>query len=450
MNRFEANQEREIFPSADPRGNLVLRVANSECFHRSPRLREILLYVCQKTIENHLEEVREQKIGHAVFGRRPDYNPGDDNIVRVEARNLRKRLDDYFTSEGRDESIVITIPKGSYVPRFEVREIAPTIDEVLSTVTAMPELETEAQPRSVPPLLPERNSPAWFRWSVGALTTLCGLLALSLGVCLWLLEAKASAMRPAPRLPFWASLFNEDQTLVICADSAWVLRQDALGMKLSLDDYLSSNWTRSYTEESVRDPVLRVLRTKQYTSMADVRVIERLLLTNRFSWNHTAIKSSRNVQARDFKTGNVIIVGSGRAVPWEELFRDQLNFWADYDLLTRAPVILNKHPLAGEPAVYRNSGSGTQLGNAYSAIAYLPNVSHTGNVLIIAGASMEGCEAAGEYLTDPKVLTSLLRRFGTDPNKPPPYFEVVLNSGTLAGASQESKVMAYRIWKNKE
>src|SRR5208282_138508 len=63
----------------------------------------------------------EQYIGCAVFGRRADYNPGDDNIVRAEARELRKRLEQYFAGEGKEESLEIRIPKGSYVPVFEAR-----------------------------------------------------------------------------------------------------------------------------------------------------------------------------------------------------------------------------------------------------------------------------------------------------------------------------------------
>jgi hypothetical protein len=57
-----------------------------------------------------------------VFGRPSDYNPSEDNIVRAEARELRKRLDIYFLTEGRGEPVRIRIPKGSYVPCFEPRE----------------------------------------------------------------------------------------------------------------------------------------------------------------------------------------------------------------------------------------------------------------------------------------------------------------------------------------
>jgi len=111
------------FPSQrDVRWELVLRVADSIYFRKGPKLRAFLLYVCENTILGRPENVREQLIGCKVFGRRPDYSLSDDNIVRVEARELRKRLEGYFASEGQNEPLIIEIPKGAYVPIFRPRE----------------------------------------------------------------------------------------------------------------------------------------------------------------------------------------------------------------------------------------------------------------------------------------------------------------------------------------
>src|SRR5208283_4089524 len=96
----------------DARWELVQRVADSIYFRKGPKLRAFLLYVCENTILGRPEEVREQLIGSKIFGRRPDYDPSDDNIVRVEARELRKRLEAYFASEGKNEAIILEIPKG--------------------------------------------------------------------------------------------------------------------------------------------------------------------------------------------------------------------------------------------------------------------------------------------------------------------------------------------------
>src|SRR5271157_1568224 len=104
---------------------LASRVADTPRFRRSPRLREFLLYACDRALRGQYDELHEQQIGCHVFGRRPGYNPSEDNIVRVEARRLRARLEDHFASEGKDEPVLIAIPKGSYLPVFVPRVMAP-------------------------------------------------------------------------------------------------------------------------------------------------------------------------------------------------------------------------------------------------------------------------------------------------------------------------------------
>jgi hypothetical protein len=106
-------------PAALQRGELVHRVASSATFEKSPRLRAFFLHVCRCALEGKPEEATEQQIGIFVYGRPPGYNPNDDNIVRSQARVLRMKLEHHFATEGKDEPIVITIPKGQYLPVFE-------------------------------------------------------------------------------------------------------------------------------------------------------------------------------------------------------------------------------------------------------------------------------------------------------------------------------------------
>src|SRR4030095_14788813 len=49
------------------------------------------------------------------------FNPQENGIVRIHAGRLRRALNDYYSDMGRDDKIVITIPKGKYVPVFANR-----------------------------------------------------------------------------------------------------------------------------------------------------------------------------------------------------------------------------------------------------------------------------------------------------------------------------------------
>ncbi|MGO9257930.1 MAG: hypothetical protein ACLQU1_16695 [Bryobacteraceae bacterium] len=102
---------------------MVARILASPEFQRAARLRAFLNYVVERKLAGSPEEVTETLIGHRVFGRPATYNPGEDSIVRTEARTLRQKLDRYFAAEGADEPVILEIPRGSYLPVFRPRAV---------------------------------------------------------------------------------------------------------------------------------------------------------------------------------------------------------------------------------------------------------------------------------------------------------------------------------------
>jgi len=111
------NREEET----DPRRDLIRRVGSSATFEKPTRLRAFFLYVCECALDQQPEAASEQQIGIHVYSRPPGYNPNEDNIVRSQARLLRWKLEHHFADEGKDEPLIITIPKGQYLPVFKSR-----------------------------------------------------------------------------------------------------------------------------------------------------------------------------------------------------------------------------------------------------------------------------------------------------------------------------------------
>jgi len=101
------------------------RIASSAQFEDSKRLVEFLRYAVTETLAGRQQCVTGRAIGEAVFGRGADFDPQHDAIVRVEAGRLRRRLSLYYAAAGAQDPLRITIPKGGYVPTFELVE-APT------------------------------------------------------------------------------------------------------------------------------------------------------------------------------------------------------------------------------------------------------------------------------------------------------------------------------------
>lgn len=99
------------------------RILASRAFARSERQRRFLRFVVEKTLEGSPDAIKEAQLGIEVFDRGAAFDPRADNIVRVEARRLRQRLEDYHSGEGLGDPVLIELPKGSYVPQFSLRDV---------------------------------------------------------------------------------------------------------------------------------------------------------------------------------------------------------------------------------------------------------------------------------------------------------------------------------------
>ncbi len=97
------------------------RILASEAFQVSPRHRRFLGYVVTETVEGRADRIKAYAIATEVFGRDANFDAQNDPIVRVEAGHLRRALERYYLGAGASDPIEITIPKGSYVPRFDRR-----------------------------------------------------------------------------------------------------------------------------------------------------------------------------------------------------------------------------------------------------------------------------------------------------------------------------------------
>jgi hypothetical protein len=172
---------------------LVERILSSKEFQRTTRLRDFLQYVVDRKLADSPQEVTEVLIGHRVFGRPANYSTGEDSIVRTEARILRQRLERYFAKEGLSEPIVLAIPKGSYIPVFQRRDL--------------PKVEP------APQLLPgnsRKNLPIWI---------VAGVCALAVGLLAWRLPRQTpppavAIVQPAMRAVGAVELESSDPQLV--------------------------------------------------------------------------------------------------------------------------------------------------------------------------------------------------------------------------------------------
>src|SRR5919108_5691889 len=94
------------------------KVLQSRALQNSESLKAFLRFVVNKTVDNQEALLKEYTIATEVFGRDSDYDPRIDSVVRVQAGRLRTKLQEYYTTEGKGDPVIIDLPKGHYHPVF--------------------------------------------------------------------------------------------------------------------------------------------------------------------------------------------------------------------------------------------------------------------------------------------------------------------------------------------
>jgi hypothetical protein len=411
--------------SKDERWLAVQRIANSQGFCRSPRLREFLLFVSERQLGGHPEQITEANIGRRVYGRKETYDPSEDNIVRVSARQLRVKLREYYESEGILDPWVIEIPKGGYVPHFHRKE---------------PPVLTQRIPEPI-----RVETPAPLRWTV---TLVVALVAVAAG---WLLPHRGQKFDlskqnvAAPNLVTFLFGDSQDPVQVVVSDSAFGLLQHMRGRKITLEEYAKQEYLKppeSIAGNLGAEQAWNAITSRQIVNLGDVGAAERFreALATQGDPSKVRMQSAQNMRARDFRSGNFILLGDAYSDPWAQLFSDEKS---DFQFFRKEensdPILTEVHPATGEPRKYV---SGDGIG--YARIALVPNLTDTGRVLLIAGDSMESTEAAANFCLDTKSSEALLSALGVSDKGAIPPFEAVVKTYQASGTGLKAELVTVR------
>jgi hypothetical protein len=246
---------------------------------------------------------------------------------------------------------------------------------------------------------------------------------------------------------FWSGFLDSHQQtdLVMPDDSASVM-QDITHNPLTLGDYMSRGFVTQIQSSNMsadrKQDVSEVLGHNLVTFGA-VRAAQAVLGEIPGTYPHY-LTLARYFTADQIKRDNVILIGGKKAVPWDDLFDDQLNFVADYDFAHEMPIVRNRNPKPGEQTVYTVSRTSSNF-TEYAVIAYVPNPSHTGNIIILAGTDSDATGAAAAFLTSENQMQNLRNTFGVSRF---PYFEILLKTSRLSGTFFDAELVAYRTYPN--
>jgi hypothetical protein len=435
--------------AVEARWALIERIAASSQLRRANRLQELLYFLGKRSLTDHCESLHEQAIGVGVFGRPASYDTSSDNIVRTSVSELRKRLQAYFDSEGRDELLTLEIPRWNYVLSFRERPVPVPVP------AAFPVALDIAPPLTVGEATPQasvaRARPRWVPFVAGgAIILLIGLATACL--VLWnryravslqytTLHRSMYGWQYDPQVAeLWNGILNERaDTDIVLADASFGLLQDINRKSYSLDDYLNRSYIQQVEGEHLSPDLRAALDriAKWNLGSQDEFMLARRILALDPSGNNIRLYSARSYIPALTKRDNVILIGGRLSNPWQEVFGLHSNFAVDF-----APggtiTVTNRSPGANEAATYVQTASAQ-----YCVISYGPNTEHSGVVLLIQGTDAEATEAAGDFLLSGDKLAALKKVLRVNHL---PYFEVLLRVSSVPGTPLTTSIEAYRAY----
>lgn len=411
------------------------RILDSEGLRRSGRLQELLLYLLKRASESPDTPVREQDIGHEVYGRGPDYDTSHDTIVRVQIAQLRKKLERYYETEGAREQLVLVIPRGRYLPLWQPRPAEPA----LPPSNPAPEtLAAQAGKRAGTPRM---------------LLMICAVLLLVIGIMAveWPRGApwQNNSLRQSPTVAkLWSEVLVPDRTTqVVLSDPGIVMLAGASGRRIHFPELagrLFLNRLESITASADYKSFVQGVTSAQLTTLSDVEMVRRITALGMSDPAMLNIVTARDFRIRDLNSSNSILIGFGLSNPWVEVFQGSINFVLDTDSATHTISITNLHPNQGEPRRYLlGDAKKVNPAQGFATVALFPNPTESGKVMIISGADVPGTEAAIRFLMTESLWAPFYRKIA--PNGHIPSFEVVLAYRRLSNSSGDVTPVAWRV-----
>jgi hypothetical protein len=468
--RIESNLVREE----------LTRIVTSRHFRTSRRGKEFLQYVVEQRIAGNGDQLKERLIGVQLFGRKPDYATGEDPVVRVQAGDVRRRLESYYADPNFQSDILIQIPLGSYAPVFLLRrgikqneawpstaglsahtksDASGTTDALAQEVnqtnasnspeplsvasSALPTLELEDhQPKGASNIYP-RTRESWRNAKLWA-------LAFSALACVALVAYfVTSYVHKSPEWTmkaFWLPASVSTKPVLICLPRPIVYRPSE---KL-YDKYEETHPNAFVTREARRDQILPLAPTDtiQWGDLTPVRSsgpgigavvaainVSRLLTEQGIRFE---LRFGEEATYADMRDSPVVIIGAINT-DWATQLTSESKFVFDE---TRAAP--NIYETTGAKHIWKMESSDGNITRDYGLITRQLS-GKAGQFLVqVAGISHFGTEAASEFLANKKEFTNALHSESIDLQKK--NFQIIVSTDITAGRAGPPHVVAVGSW----
>ena len=385
------------------------RVLTNPHFAHSRRYPSFLRYVVDAALEGKADLLKERTIGIEVFGRDADYDTTADPIVRVTAAEIRKRIAQYYQETEDQSELLLSIPSGSYVPRFHRRR-----DEK-PPLAAVPDPEPVTLLTQTPPP-PEPRIPSLRSFGLATLM----VILLAGGWWFWH-QSHISALDR-----FWKPVLSSKEPVLFC-----VADQDQLS-SISLRDAADISKQTALTD------------TLSVVVIDDVHTLIHIAGIMDAHGHPYRLKGEAATTLTDLREGPTVFIGAFDNA-WTLRLTNSLRYrFRNNAEMTRFWIEDRQAPNRLDWVLDRKQQEATHNYRDYGIVARFTDGS-TGKVAVIAAGIAKGATiAAGEFLAESNNLELLAART--------PHFwdgkniEVVISTEIIGGRSAPPKIEAVYIW----
>ena len=409
------------------------KVLQSRILHGSESLRAFLRYVVLKAVDHQEGDLKEYTIATEVFGRNSNYDPRSDSVVRVQAGRLRSKLHEYYEGEGKADKVLIDLPKGHYAPVFTPRD--------------QPDLRV-AQAADPGVVAIDQTQPKKDKWTRIAFAVCVLLLLIAVGLAVRY-RSDASKLAESIRTKtephdlqalgsLWGDFFRSSEPILLVFSNTLFEGTAETGMKLvkPWDSPVPSSGSPAGLQGSGSQKQQPHVLTEHYTGTGEV--MGAYFLGDLFARMDRPLRVKRSLLLNweDLKTTNIVVLGSPaenyllRNLPQEQDFV----FRSTKDQRGNSTFgLVNTKPRPGEQEFYLATQEGpsrSQIAEDYALISMLQGLEADRRLLILAGVTTFGTQAAAEYVTKPEYIKELTTSLNTsslgEPPQLPAYYQVVI------------------------
>lgn len=406
-------------------------VLASPAFQGSKRCQQFLRHVCERSLWSEGGTLKERTIAVEVFGRKATSDLAADTIVRVSAREVRKRLAQYYvTSEGAAAEILIDIPPGSYAPKFRYRRTIQGADALSLELTAKPWKKRRWWRRVAP----------------------IGVCALAAALASPFLAKWVSPFHSHdPFVMFWEPVLNASEPLLVTVASPIVYHPSPRSQKMggenrSPEDALAQiSIPGNELNGSDMIPVFN-----QYIGFGDMVAANEVASMLARKSKRVRLRMSGSVQFADLRQTQTLLIGAFTN-RWTMELQQSWRFQFGRTPAAKTIIVDTMNPSGAQSMAPPNrrewSIPAAQEGapqEDYILVCRIRNSLTGGLTLVAAGLKQAGTEAGGRLLADPVQLGAILRKLpsGWESRN----LQMVLHAKVISKAPAQPDLVASHIW----